>query len=106
MNVLISFAGLFPGSPAKAVWLIDSPSNRAWFAAQSDLDPGSAVFRPHGGVVDDAAIIHAVRDAQEHHPTWERIELDGVKAQEAGLADLQQEGDVAPTATGYLITRR
>ena len=73
MRVLVVFEPVFRGDPLDAVWIIDTPQNRAWYDEQVEqIDGNSAVFRPQ----DPLDVLWHVF---EHHPTWAEIVVRGAE---------------------------
>jgi hypothetical protein len=74
MKVLVVFDPAFSRDPLDAVWISDSPQNRAWYASHEErIDPNSAVFAPAS---DPLGIIEYVF---QHHPTWTEIVVRGTQ---------------------------
>jgi hypothetical protein len=72
MQVLVAFDPAYAGPPSKAVWIIDTPKNRAWFEHQAGrVDANSAIFDDN---MPPLAIIWNVLD---HHPNWSEIVVRG-----------------------------
>lgn len=72
MQVLVAFDPAYAGPSSEAIWVIDTPENRAWFEHQSArLDANSAIFEND---VPPLAIIWNVLD---HHPQWSEIVVKG-----------------------------
>lgn len=88
MKVLIEFESVPGGASYDAVWIIDTPENRAWFERQvGRIDANSAVFKDGS---DPLAIIWNVF---EHHPNWAEILVRGAALTPA------IEGAVRPDAS-------
>ena len=74
MRVLVVFEPAFTGDPLDAVWIIDTPQNRAWYEKQLErIDGNSAVFTPANDPVD--ILWHVF----EHHPRWTEIVVRGAE---------------------------
>ena len=74
MRVLVVFEQSFRGDPLDAVWIIDSPQNRAWYKQQvGRIDGNSAVFTPANDPVD--ILWHVF----EHHPKWTEVVVKGAE---------------------------
>ncbi len=72
MKVLVEFGRTYAGPPLDAVWIIDTPENRAWFEKHVDsIDPWSAVFD------EDVEPLTAIWHVLDHHPEWTEIVVRG-----------------------------
>ena len=101
MKVLIVFEPSYAGSAMDAVWIIDSPSNRAWFQSHSTrIDHNSAVFN----AASDA--LNILWTVFEHHPAWTEIVVRGepvtveIASDMVGVASIHGE-----TRDGFSLKR-
>jgi len=101
MKVLVVFDPAFSGDPTDAVWISDSPQNRAWFGSHAKhIDANSAVFTPASDPLD---IIEYVF---QHHPTWTEIEVRGVQMTDELGDNLKSEAVVREQSGGGFKLRR
>ena len=100
MRVLVIFQPEFRGDPLDAVWIIDTPQNRAWFEQQGELiDGNSAVFRP----ADPSEILWHVF---EHHPAWTEVVVRGAELNPDLASSLEPDAVVREkTQDGFTLTR-
>lgn len=105
MEIAIVFGSASQTNARGAVWIVDSPENRDWFAQQEGLDGGSALFTPEGGEIGQAAILRSIWNVQEHYPQWSRINVSGVSITPDLTAALQDEGAVGAIDQGFSLTR-
>lgn len=105
MEVSVIFDPAFDGKTGPAVWIIDTPANRSWFDRQPALDAGSAVFRVDRYPSMDAAVVHMIWNAQEHHPAWQTIVVIRADLTTVVAADLQGDGLITVTSTGFKLER-
>ncbi|MGO9768708.1 MAG: hypothetical protein ACLPSW_03980 [Roseiarcus sp.] len=105
MEVTVIFDPAFRGRTGRAVWIVDTPANRRWFATQPDRDPNSALFSADLYATADEAATHMIWNAQEHHPAWDQITVIGVVLTPAITAAFQAEGAISSTPTGFLLKR-
>jgi hypothetical protein len=105
LEIAIVFGSASQTNARGAVWIVDSPENRDWFAQQEGLDGGSALFTPEGGEIGQAAILRSIWNVQEHYPQWSRINVSGVSITPDLTAALQDEGAVGAIDQGFSLTR-
>jgi len=105
MRVSIIFDPSFQGTAGGAVWIVESATNRQWFERKQDLDQQSAVFTPEGGTVGPSAIVRSIWNAQEHYPEWSEITVSGVPLTTDMSAELEGEGVVRETESGFSLAR-
>lgn len=99
MQVLVSFHTQFSQTPPDAVWLVESPHNRAWFNLHHDeVDANSAIFRNWCNPMD---IIWTVID---HHPTWKQIVVEGLPLTLDLAESVARYGEVLASGDGFTIT--
>jgi hypothetical protein len=105
VEVVVIFDPAFQGQVGSAVWIVDTPENRAWFAAQAGRDANSAVFSVDGyGTVDDA-VAPMIWNAQEHYPRWEQIRVIGTVLTPMIVTALKDEGVISSMLDGFLLQR-
>ena len=105
MDVTIIFEPNFDGETGPAVWIINTPPNRAWFGGRQGLDPGSAVFSNVEIPATEVDVVQTIWTAQEHHPDWQNIKVCGL-ALSSNLRDqLADEGVLTPSANGFVVSR-
>jgi len=105
MEVAIIFDPAFEGETGPGVWIIDTLGNREWFKGRRELDPNSAVFSARYDFTVDEDVIQVISNAQEHHPSWDRISVIGAPLSQAILAALQDEGQISKTPPGFVLVR-
>jgi hypothetical protein len=72
MEVLAEFNPAYSGPPSEAVWIIGTPSNRAWFEVHAEsIDSNSATFD------DDVPPVTVISHVFAHHPDWTEIVVRG-----------------------------
>ncbi|WP_125954469.1 hypothetical protein [Novosphingobium sp. MD-1] len=99
MKVLVSLHTQFSQMPPDAVWLIESPHNRAWFNLHHhEVDANSATFRDWCEPTD---IISAVID---HHPAWGQIVVEGLPLTLDLAEAFARYGEVLALQDGFTIT--
>lgn len=95
MKVLVVFDPAFSGDPLDAVWISDSPHNRAWYQLHVErIDPNSAVFNAGSDVLD------IMEDVFLHHPTWTEIEVRGAQMTDELADNLKSEAVVREQSGG------
>ncbi len=101
MEVLVQFGSPYAGQPSQAVWIIDTPENRAWFEKQvGHIDQNSAVFNETN---DPLTIIWQVFD---HHPDWTEIMVKGATLTAEIRQDLAADVEVIDAGTDEFRLRR
>ena len=101
MKVLVEFGRAYAGPPWDAVWIIDTPDNRAWFEQHSNsIDPWSAVFD------DDMEPLAVISHVFEHHPEWAEIVVRGASLTPEIEDKLRAEAVVASRAIDEFRLRR
>ncbi|MCJ9693052.1 MULTISPECIES: hypothetical protein [Rhizobium] len=106
MEIAIIFEPEFQGDARSAVWIVESPENRKWFAEQTDLDTGSAIFAPEGGEIGRAAILRSIWNVQEHYPNWSQINVSGVSLTDELSTVLCDEGTLRESNEGFSLARK
>ena len=106
MKVAVILDPAFDGNAADAVWIVDTPANQQWFASHlPSIESNSSIF-PMGHYPSvAAAAVYMIWNAQDHHPLWNEIEAVGVDLTPEIIADLQADGALAETRTGFSLTR-
>jgi hypothetical protein len=100
MKVAIVFDRAFDGDSPGAIWLLDSPANRAWFARHC----GS--FHPNSALFDAAsAAMNIIWSAQEHHPSWREVQVIGLPLTPEIAASCAKEGSLEPIPDGFRLLR-
>jgi hypothetical protein len=105
MDVSIIFEPNFHGETGPAVWIINTPSNRAWFEGRQGLDPGSAVFSNVEIPVADEDVVQTIWTAQQHHFDWQNINVYGHTLSSILRDHLADEGLLIPTQNGFVVSR-
>ncbi len=101
MNVLVVFEPAYAGSPSDAVWITDSPNNRAWFEQHSTtIDRNSAVFDPGSDP------LNILWNVFEHHPAWTEIEVRGERMTHEIASGVADEASIqSETPNGFSLKR-
>lgn len=101
MNVLVVFEPAYAGSPCDAVWIVDSPENRAWFERHSmHIDQNSAVFNPA------SAPLNILWNVLEHHPAWTEINVTGEQMTREIASGIADEASILnETREGFSLKR-
>jgi hypothetical protein len=101
MNVLVVFEPAYAGSPSDAVWIVDSPENRAWFERHSmHVDQNSAVFNPASDP------LNILWNVFEHHPTWTEIDVRGERMTRELASAVADEASIqSETHKGFGLKR-
>lgn len=83
-----------------AVWIIDTPQNRAWYKRQVDrIDGNSAVFQSQDP-------LDILRHVFEHHPEWTEIVVRGAELSADLAAGLKPDAVVREhDADGFSLSR-
>ena len=101
MNVLVVFERAYAGSPSDAVWIIDSPENRAWFEGHAtSIDQNSAVFNPASDP------LNILWNVFEHHPAWAEIIVRGERMTSEIASGVADEASIkGETHDGFSLNR-
>jgi hypothetical protein len=101
MKVLIVFEPAYAGKPCDAVWIVDSPENRAWFERHSaDIDHNSAVFNPASDP------LNILWNVFEHHPTWTEVTVSGKRMTSEIASGVADEASIqSETGEGFCLKR-
>lgn len=96
---------------AGALWLVWSVANAKWFARQSTLTKGSAVFYLKSNERPEDSLLRVLWDIEDHHPRVEEFQIEGLvlaNPQFNALCDsLQLEGfGITKCRQGFMVTRR
>jgi hypothetical protein len=105
MDISIIFDLAFTGEANRVAWIIDTPQNRDWFERQTNLNAASAIFSTDRYPALKTAAVQMVWNAQQHSPAWTKVDVIGVPLTDQIAADLDGEGCVTATATGFQINR-
>ncbi|WP_334186296.1 hypothetical protein [Novosphingobium sp.] len=101
MNVLVVFEPAYAGSTCDAVWIVDSPENRAWFERHSlHIDQNSAVFNPASDP------LNILWNVFEHHPGWTEINVMGEQITGEIASGIAEEASIqSETDEGFSLKR-
>lgn len=101
MNVLVVFEPAYAGRSSDAVWIIDSPDNRAWFGQHSTtIDENSAFFKPASDP------LNILWNVFEHQPAWTEIEVRGVRMTREIASGVSDEASIeSETPNGFSLKR-
>ncbi len=105
MKVSVIFDPAFVGSADDAAWIMDTPANREWFERQPNLDAGSAIFMVDRYPSLEEAAINMIWNAQEHHPTWKTISVEGIALTPRITEALAHEGRIIGKPSGFALHR-
>ena len=105
MQIEIVFEKAFQGALGGAVWIVESPENRSWFAQQTALESRSALFRPESCEGSSGAALRCIWNVQEHYPEWARIAVSGVSLTSHLTEALHAEGMTAVSDKGFSLIR-
>lgn len=101
MNVLVVFEPAYAGDRSDAVWIVNSPENRAWFHRHSmHIDQNSAVFNPASNP------LNILWNVFEHHPGWTEITVRGERmTREVALGVADEASIQSETREGFSLKR-
>ncbi|MGR3376761.1 hypothetical protein [Salipiger abyssi] len=106
MEIQAIFEKSFSGPPGDAVWIVESASNRNWFAsAKRNLDPNSAIFSLERYRSVDHALCHVVWGIKDHFPRWQSIHVLGLPPALLIPAEMEQEGRWVRRPDGLVLHR-
>jgi len=106
MEILAIFDESYSGAPGDAVWIVDSVSNRNWFAmAQSRLDENSAIFSWERYSSLESALCYMIWGIHDHFPDWQRILVVGWPPDRSLPIEMQEEGRWERRPDGLVLYR-
>ncbi len=105
MDVKIIFDEAFSGEVDGAVWIIDTPSNRRWYAAGHGACPGSAIFQTDRYPIRDDAVIRMIWNAQEHNPDWTALTVIGAALTHRISDKVGGDGRLTEETAGFTLSR-
>jgi hypothetical protein len=101
MNVFVIFDSSYTGPFSDAIWIIDSPDNRARFDSHAtQIDQNSVVFDPAN---DPLTVFWSIF---EHHPAWTEIIVKGLPVSPDIVSGVADEASVQiETEDGFRLKR-
>ena len=87
------------------MWIVNSSANRDWFKRQKTLAVGSAIFSVDRYPSLEEAAINMVWNAQEHHPAWKTISVEGIALTPRITEALAHEGRIIGAPAGFMLLR-
>ncbi|UWS78216.1 hypothetical protein N1037_13070 [Phaeobacter sp. G2] len=111
MLACISYDTNYTSKWTGPLWLVYSVANAKWFAQQSTLAQGSAVFYLKNDERPGDSLLRVLWEIEDHHPKVADIQIQGLALSTAEFnalsPGLQNQGfDITERPAGFIVNRR
>ncbi len=96
----------YKGKASSAVWIVDTPANRSWYAARSRLDANSALFMLFPDESLEKAFQRVWWGIEDHFPDWEEVDVLGGDPERFAAIDLGKNAYLDTTEVPTVVKRR